>query len=311
MPLEHGSRVLRSVIVESYNVEIREGEGFLGDRANKRIFKAMLDHWRDRLRRNGGDPLDGRPTEDIYRDKQELERILLSGDPDTAGVLIGSIEDFAGELAAVIKRLLETEEWRATQCIAIGGGFREGRVSELVTGRTAVMLRAEGVGTSLVPLRHHPEVAGLIGGVHLAPDDVLREFQGILAVDIGGTNVRTGIVEPELKDGEIAGASVWSYELWRHADKKPSKEELLKHMIEQPSLCGSVAASRSSSRRVGGARVFAKAVFSCGNMQSRCDRSIASHGIIPRFVRSRGGDLGVFCQPPSSSRKNWQGDHQL
>ena len=178
MLLGHGSRELRSVIVESYNIEIRDGDRFLGDRANKRIFKAMLDHCRDRLRRNRGDPLGGRPTEELYQDKQELERILVSGDPDAAGMLIGAIEKFAGELAGVIKRLLATEDWCGTQCIAIGGGFREGRIGELVIGRAAVMLKADGVGTSLVPLRHHPEEAGLIGGIHLAPDAMLARVPG-------------------------------------------------------------------------------------------------------------------------------------
>ena len=36
-----------------------------------------------------------------------------------------------------------------------------------------------------------------------------------------------------MKEGETIGASVWSYELWRHADKKPTKEKLLEHVIER------------------------------------------------------------------------------
>jgi hypothetical protein len=154
--------VVRSVIVDSYNIELRKGESFLGDRANKRVFQAMVDEWRLRLCRDGGDPLDHRPTEELYKDKKELERVLVSGDPEAAGVLIGSIEQFAGELAAVGARLLETPEWRDTQCIAIGGGFREGRVGELVIGRASVLLRAKGLFISLVPLHHHPEQAGLL-----------------------------------------------------------------------------------------------------------------------------------------------------
>ena len=234
MPIQHGSRELRCVIVDSYNIELREGESFLGDRANKRVFKSMLDHWRRRLRRDGGDPLNGRPTEELYKQKKELERILISGDPEAAGILIGSMEQFAGELAAVAARLLETPEWRGTQCIAVGGGFREGRVGELVIGRASVLMRAQGLSTSLVPLRHHPEQAGLLGGVHLAPQPMLREYRGILAVDIGGTNVRTGIVEPEIDpEGIIMDARVRSYELWRHADRKPDKQELLDHMLDR------------------------------------------------------------------------------
>jgi hypothetical protein len=232
MPIEHGSRKLRFVVVDSYNIELRDGESFLGDRANKRVFQAMVDDWRQRLRREGGDPLDHRPTKELYEDKKELERVLLSGDPEAAGVLIGSMEQFASELAAVVARLVETPEWRETQCIAVGGGFREGRVGELVIGRASILMRAKGLSISLVPLRHHPEHAGLLGGVHLAPEEVLREFRGIMTVDIGGTNVRTGIVEPDLDaDGSILDARVHSYELWRHADRKPDKQELLDHML--------------------------------------------------------------------------------
>jgi hypothetical protein len=232
MPIEHGSRKLRFVVIDSYNIELRDGESFPGDRASKRVFQAMVDEWRGRLRRDGGDPLDHRPTKELYKDKKELERVLFSGDPEAAGVLIGSMEEFAAELASVVTRLLETPEWRDTQCIAVGGGFREGRVGEPVIGRASVLMRAKGLSISLVPLRHHPEQAGLLGGVYLAPEEVLREYRGILAVDIGGTNVRTGIVEPDIDvDGSILDARVHSYELWRHADRKPDKQELLDHML--------------------------------------------------------------------------------
>jgi predicted NBD/HSP70 family sugar kinase len=244
MPIEHGSKELRSVVVDSYNIELRDGEGFLGDRANKRVFKVMLDHWRRLLRHDGGDPLKGRPTEELYKDKEELLRLLVQGDPEAAGVLIGSIEQFAGELAAVVTRLLETPEWRGTQCIIVGGGFREGRVGELVIGRASVLMRAQGVSTSLVPVRHHPEEAGLLGGVYLAPEAILREYRGILAVDIGGTNVRTGIVEPEIdSEGSVLEARVHSYELWRHVDHKPDKQELLDHMLGRLSRIADAARS--------------------------------------------------------------------
>ena len=232
MDIRHGSRELRRVVVDSYNIELRDGDSFLGDRANKRVFQAMLENHRRRLRRDGGDPLDGRPTEDLYKDKRALAEIISAGDPEAAGVLLGSLEEFADELAGVVERLVETPEWQGTQCIAIGGGFREGRFGELVVGRTAVILKSRGVSTSLVPLRYHPEEAGLIGGLQLAPEFESNGFKGILAVDIGGTNVRTAIVEPELSDGHrLEAARVWAYELWRHADGKPSRDELLEHMV--------------------------------------------------------------------------------
>jgi hypothetical protein len=231
MSIIHGARELPAVIVDSYNIELRDGDQFLGDRANKRVFQAMMNHWRQGLDRDGADPLDDRPTKELYRDKRALERILMAGDPEAAGVLLGALEEFARELAAVVRRLLETAEWRGTQGIAIGGGFREGRIGELVIGRASVMLKAAGIATSLVPLHHHPEEAGLIGGLQLAPPGMLTAFEGILAADIGGTNVRTAIVRAE--PPEDGGAHVWCYELWRHADRKPEKDELLQHMTER------------------------------------------------------------------------------
>jgi len=83
------------------------GEGFIGDRANKQAFKAIMDNWRGRLRVAEKDPFDGRPTDDLYKDKKALETIVISGDAEAAGVVIGSIEEFARELAAVIRRLLD------------------------------------------------------------------------------------------------------------------------------------------------------------------------------------------------------------
>ena len=48
MPVVHGARVLRSVVVDAYNFDLREGGRFVGDRAHKRAFKAIVDQLRDR-----------------------------------------------------------------------------------------------------------------------------------------------------------------------------------------------------------------------------------------------------------------------
>ena len=48
----------------------------------------------------------------------------------------------------------------------------------------------------------------------------------IVAVDIGGSNFRAGIVDLHLDDADdLAAASVWKSELWRHADDKPGRDE--------------------------------------------------------------------------------------
>src|SRR5262249_27945974 len=137
------------------------------------------------------------------------------------GVLQGAIEDFAQELALVIRRFLKLKAWEDTGCIAIGGGFRASRVGELVIGRTGVILKADKVPIDLPPIRNDPNEAGLLGAAHLAPRWMFEAHDAILAVDIGGTNFRAGVVTLNLKKApDLSKAAVWKLELWRHADEK-------------------------------------------------------------------------------------------
>src|SRR3954470_2464623 len=55
-PLAHGGRVLPAVTVDTYNEELRDEEGFIGDRASRRAFRSILADWRDRLKEHGEDP---------------------------------------------------------------------------------------------------------------------------------------------------------------------------------------------------------------------------------------------------------------
>jgi hypothetical protein len=224
--IPHGARELRSVHVDDYNVELRENGGFLGDRANKKAFQAILDRWREGLAK--ADPLRGVPTQELYKQKRELEKILTHGDPVAAGILIGAIEDFSHSLTEVVERFLDLPAWRETQRIVVGGGFREGRIGELAIGRAAVLLRRAGKPIELWPIRHHPDAAGLLGSIELAPEWALSGCDGFLAADIGGTNIRTGIVE--LGAGP-ASAKIWKSERWRHADDEPQREEAVEELI--------------------------------------------------------------------------------
>ena len=78
----------------------------------------------------------------------------------------------------------------------------------------------------MLPIRQHPDDAGLVGALHLAPSWIFEGHDTILAVDIGGTNIRCGVVETRRKNSpDLSKASVWKSELWRHADDEPSREE--------------------------------------------------------------------------------------
>jgi predicted NBD/HSP70 family sugar kinase len=51
-------------------------------------------------------------------------------------------------------------------------------------------------------------------------------FDAVLAVDIGGTNIRAGVVQLNLKKSKtLAKAKVWKYSLWRHGDEDNVKRE--------------------------------------------------------------------------------------
>ncbi len=138
----------------------------------------------------------------------------------------GAIEDFSQELALVIRRFLKLKAWRDTERIVVGGGFRASRVGELAIGRAAVILKADKVAIDLVPIRNDPDEAGLIGAAHLAPRWMFEAHDAILAVDIGGTNIRAGVVELNLKKAaDLSKAAVWKFELWRHGDEEDVKRE--------------------------------------------------------------------------------------
>jgi len=166
----------------SYSLELRGEEGFLGDNANKGAFRAMLEAWRMVLRKHGEDPFGNKPSEQIS--KKELETLLVEGDLDAAAAVHAAIEDFARELARVIARFIELKSWTGVERLVIGGGFRETRVGELAIARAGIIHKSKDIGVHIRPIRHEPDLAGLIGAVHLAPSwmfkghDAARQPQG-------------------------------------------------------------------------------------------------------------------------------------
>ncbi|NVN85864.1 MAG: ROK family protein [Rhodopseudomonas sp.] len=227
----HGANRLPSVDVDSYNIELKDEDGFLGDRASKGAFQRILDGWRKPLRKNGDDPFGKKSTEDIG--KSELDAILTGDDAGAVALLHSAIEDFAQELAFVTRRFLKTKAWADTESIVVGGGFRQSRIGELAIARTDIILKSEGLKVELVPIRFHPDEAGLIGCLHLAPSWIFEGHDSILAVDIGGSNIRCGVVETRWKKApELSKATVWKSDLWRHADDEPSREGAVKRLVK-------------------------------------------------------------------------------
>ncbi len=230
--LTHGPARLPAVQVDSYNVELKDGDGeFVGDRACKGAFAASLDRWREPLRKLDMDPFGERETDGIA--KRDLEEVLREGDPEAAGVVQGAIEDFAHEFAAVTRKLLGRKSWQDTERIVVGGGFRWGRIGERVIGRASVILKSEDVPIELLPIRNHPDEAGLIGAVHLAPKWIFEGHDAILAVDVGGTNVRAGVVAFATKRAaDLSKASVWKMERWKHAADEPGRDAIVARIVQ-------------------------------------------------------------------------------
>jgi predicted NBD/HSP70 family sugar kinase len=227
----HGASRLPPVEIDSFNIELKDEEGFLGDRASKGAFREILDRWRKPLRKSGEDPFGKESSETIS--KKVLDEILVGNDTEASAVVHSAVEDFAQELAYVTRRFLKTKAWEKTQRIVVGGGFRDSRLGELAIARAEIILKDEDFKIEIMPIRHHPDDAGLIGALHLAPSWIFEGHDTIVAVDIGGTNIRCGVVETRTKKLPVlAKASVWRSELWRHANDEPSREEAVKRIVK-------------------------------------------------------------------------------
>ncbi|UPT88246.1 ROK family protein [Bradyrhizobium barranii subsp. apii] len=227
----HGAARLPSVDIDSFNIEMKDEDGFLGDRASKGAFREILERWRKPLRKSGEDPFGKEPSDEIS--KKTLDAILIGDDTEAWAVVHSAIEDFAQELAYVTRRFLKSKAWAKTERIVVGGGFRDSRLGELAIARTGIILKAEDFKIDMVPIRAHPDEAGLIGTLHLAPSWIFEAHDSILAVDIGGTNIRCGLVETGWKKAkDLSKAKVVKSELWRHADDEPTREGAVKRLIK-------------------------------------------------------------------------------
>ncbi|MFL6790308.1 MAG: ROK family protein [Bradyrhizobium sp.] len=225
----HGATRLPSVDVDSFNIEIKDEDGFLGDRASKGAFREIFDRWRKPLRKSGEDPFGDEPSDEI--NKKTLDAILVGDDTEASAIVHSAIEEFAQELAYVTRRFLKTKAWARTERIVVGGGFRDSRFGELAIARADIILKDDGFKVDMLPIRSDPDDAGLIGCIHLAPSWIFEAHDSILAVDIGGTNIRCGVVETRWKKApDLSKAEVWKSELWRHADDEPTREGAVKRL---------------------------------------------------------------------------------
>jgi len=239
--LTHGGLRRPTVTINGYSLQLHDGDGFAGDSVSRRAYGEMLDAWRKLYRRISGlDPLGRKPTAEISKKRLDT---LLRRNGKAAAIIAAASEDYAWQLARVVRRFLAHPSWQGVRRIVVGGGFRQSLVGELAIDRAAELLYQRGSRAHLMTLRHHPDEGGLIGWVHLAPPEVLSSYDGFLAVDIGGTNVRCGIVRPrarktpDLTDVRISGLRKWGHagddDATRREDLVQGIAGMLKKLIKQ------------------------------------------------------------------------------
>lgn len=224
----HGLTDLQDVHITSYNLELEDDHGFVGDRASQTAFRAVLEQWRSRHRAQGlKDPFGKVPSARLR--KKALDKVLGKRDASPAADLLqGAMEDFALELVYVLERFLRQKSWRGVRRVVIGGGFPESDVGERVVLMAGLLCRAAGLPCELARLRHEVDDGGLIGWAHLAPSHVMAHHDALLAVDLGGTNARCGVVRFRRDEaGDLSAAKVQRSVKWRHADDDPSRTKLV------------------------------------------------------------------------------------
>ena len=185
-----------------------------------------------------------------------------------AGLVLSAIEEFAQELAAVCRRLLRLKAWRDTETIVIGGGFRASRIGELAIGRAAVLLKADGRDITLQPIRHDPDEAGLLGSTQLVPRWMLSGHEAILAVDIGGTTIRTGVVALEWRKHALTEVRMATTKNWRHKDARPGRDAAVDKLIAMLR-----AQIKRSERKTAQARTLHWHRLSWSDQRGRSDRT--------------------------------------
>lgn len=222
----HGAEAAAGLRVDSYNLALMraDGEGFVGDLASQTAFRELLDEAR-KHQRTGKDPFGKTPTFELG--KREIDMALVGGDADAAHLVHIAVEAHAQRLVEVTRCFLAQAEWKEVEAIVLGGGFPESHFGALSIRRADRLLRNARLKVRLYILDEDPDEAALLGWTSLLPEDA-RRHAAFLAVDIGGTNLRCGLVEHRLgKAADGHKARVLEHMQWRHADDAPARGEAI------------------------------------------------------------------------------------
>jgi len=275
----HNAVRLPMLSIDNYNLAIRdpESDGFLGDRASQTAFRELLDTAR-KQQRTGKDPFGKEPTAEVG--KKAIDLVLVGGDTDAAHLVHLAVEEYARRLVHVVQCFLAQPEWDKVDDIILGGGFPDSEVGGLAIRRAMRLLKIANASVELHVLGHDADEGGLLGWVPLLPRDAHRRHEAFLAVDVGGTNIRCGIVEHRLADDEKGGkARVIERLQWRHADDEPGRGEAVTRLAAM--LNGLTAQARTLGVRL--------APF----VGVACPGQIEEDGGIPQGAQNLPGDWEI------------------
>ena len=93
--LHRGMSLLQGVRIDCYNIMLRDGDGFVGDRANKGAFQERMKEWHSIFGRASEDPLAGLPAIGAIP-KSELDILLLTGKFKERAVIHSAIDAGTG-----------------------------------------------------------------------------------------------------------------------------------------------------------------------------------------------------------------------
>lgn len=220
----HAAVHLPGLDIDRYSLPLADpdGDGFLGDRASQTAFRALIDRARAH-HLHGPDPFGRKTSRELSKDQIDL--VLVGGGADASHALHLAVEEYARQLCYVVQMFLAQPDWAGVERIVIGGGFPEHEAGSLALRRAICLLEHADTGVELLALRHDADEGGLLGWSPLLPA-AAHAHDAFLAVDVGGTKLRCGIVEHRLRRDPTGGRGrVVESLVWRHASDSPSREQ--------------------------------------------------------------------------------------
>ncbi len=181
--IAHAAHRLPSVIVDHYNIELKDGDGFIGD-GSRRLRSGRC--WKRAARPCA-------PSVPIPWATRRAAISRSAASTTCCWPRIPSPLEPYGAPSRPSRR--NSPAWFRSSCARRAGRAPRPSPSAaasataargcLAIGRAAYLLRAQGLDITLEPIRHHPDEGGLIGAVHLAPAWIFSGYDSLLAVDIG------------------------------------------------------------------------------------------------------------------------------